>query len=287
MSEFDLSSPDIAGLSRRYPAVMQPTPMGRILTAAFVIFLLALVVFGVWWLEFDFQRVRSGMGKLGQFVVLMFPPASDGQGFSYFKALGETLAIALLGTLLGAVLAFPLGVLAATNVIPNWIFRFGLRRSLDVVRSVDTLVWALIWINVVGLGPFAGVLAIASSDLGAFGKIFAETIEGASKKGVEGVRSTGGTKLHEVRFGLLPEVLPVILGQILYFFESNTRSASIIGIVGAGGIGLHLYEQIRTVEWQSVCYIVIMILITVAIIDYISTKLRSVIAGRGAGNRGS
>ncbi|MDP8998400.1 MAG: phosphonate ABC transporter, permease protein PhnE, partial [Pseudomonadota bacterium] len=200
---------------------------------------------------------------------------------SYLKALGETLAIALLGTLLGAALAFPLGILAAANVTPNWIFRFGLRRSFDIVRSVDTLVWALIWINVVGLGPFAGVLAIASSDLGAFGKIFSETIEGASKRGVEGIKSTGGNRLHEVRFGLMPEVIPVILGQVLYFFESNTRSATIIGIVGAGGIGLQLYEQIRTVEWQSVCFIVIMILITVAIIDFISNKLRAIIAGTG------
>lgn len=281
MTDFDLANPDVVALTQRYPAIMQPSPAGRITTALIVVLLIALVGFGVWWLEIDFHRVWTGVAKLGQFIVLMFPPASEGQAFSYFKALGETLAIALLGTILGAVLAFPLGVLAAANVIPNWVFRFGLRRSFDTVRSVDTLVWALIWINVVGLGPFAGVLAIASSDLGAFGKIFAETIEGASTKGVEGVRSTGGNSLHEVRFGLLPEVMPVILGQILYFFESNTRSASIIGIVGAGGIGLHLYEQIRTVEWQSVCFIVIMILITVAIIDFISTKLRAAIAGRG------
>ena len=280
MSEFDLNKPDIAGLGLRYPTIMQPSPMGRIVTGAIVILLFSLLVFGIWWLEIDFHRVWSGIGRLGEFAVLMFPPSSGGQAHSYLNALGETLAIALLGTLLGAVLAFPLGVLAAANVIPNWVFRFSLRRSLDIVRSVDTLVWALIWINVVGLGPFAGVLAIASSDLGAFGKIFSETIEGASKKGVEGIRSTGGNRLHEVRFGLLPEVMPVILGQVLYFFESNTRSATIIGIVGAGGIGLQLYEQIRTVEWQSVCYIVIMILITVAIIDFISTKLRDVIAGR-------
>jgi phosphonate transport system permease protein len=208
------------------------------------------------------------------------PPDAGAQTALYFRALGETLAISLLGTLLGAVIAFPLGILAAANVIPAWVLRFGLRRSMDILRSVDVLVWALIWINVVGLGPFAGVLALASSDVGAFGKLFAETLEGASAKGAEGIRSTGGNRLHELRFGLIPEVLPVMLGQVLYFFESNTRSATIIGIVGAGGIGLHLYEQIRTVEWQQVSYIVIMILITVALIDYGSSRLRMAVAGR-------
>lgn len=279
--DFDLGKPDVAALTNRFPTIMQPSPVGRLITLAIFGLLFGFVVFGIWWLGIDFHRAWQGIGRLGQFAVLMFPPSADGQAVLYLKALGETLAIALLGTLLGALFAFPLGILAAANVIPNWIFRFSLRRSLDIVRSVDMLVWALIWINVVGLGPFAGVLAIACADFGAFGKIFAETIEGASKKGVEGIRSAGGTRLHEVRFGLLPEVMPVMLGQVLYFFESNTRSASIIGIVGAGGIGLHLYEQIRTVEWQQVCYIVIMILITVAIIDFISTRLRVAIAGRG------
>ena len=145
MSEFDLNKPDVVGLTLRYPTIMRPSPLGRLTTSAIIVLLSGLVVFGIWWLEIDFHRVWSGIGKLGQFVVLMFPPAADGQALLYLKALGETLAIALLGTLLGAVFAFPVGVLAAANVIPNWIFRFGLRRSLDIVRSVDTLVWALIW----------------------------------------------------------------------------------------------------------------------------------------------
>ena len=157
-----------------------------------------------------------------------------------------------------------------------------MRRFLDSIRGVDTLIWALVWINVVGLGPFAGVLAIALSDFGAFGKLFSEAIEAADKKQVEGIRASGGSALHEIRFGLMPQVLPVIAGQVLYFIESNTRSATIIGIVGAGGIGLQLAEQIRVLEWQKVSFLILMILVAVAAIDFISGKLRFAIIGQRA-----
>lgn len=276
----DWINPDLADLAKRYPAIMTPSPRGKLIVVFSALALIFGLIFSAWWLELRFDRVITGVGQLGLFGWLMFPPSAGGYAVLYFKALGETLAIALLGTLTAAILAFPFGLLAAANVVPIWIFRFGLRRSMDTLRSVDTLVWALIWINVVGLGPFAGVLAIASSDFGAYGKLFAETLEGANGKGAEGIRSTGGTRLHELRFGLIPEVLPVMLGTVLYYFESNTRSATIIGIVGAGGIGLHLYEQIRTVEWQHVSFIILLVLVTVAIIDVVSSKLRAAIAGR-------
>jgi phosphonate transport system permease protein len=168
------------------------------------------------------------------------------------------------------------------NVIPAALLRFLPRRVFDTIRGVDTLIWALVWINVVGLGPFAGVLAIATSDFGAFGKLFSEAIETADRKPVEGVRASGGSALHEIRFALLPQVLPVITGQVLYFIESNTRSATIIGIVGAGGIGLQLSEQIRVLEWQRVSFIILMILVAVAAIDLVSKRLRFAIIGRPA-----
>jgi phosphonate transport system permease protein len=160
------------------------------------------------------------------------------------------------------------------------VVQFASRRVLDGIRGIDTLIWALLWINVVGLGPFAGVLAIMTSDLGTFGKLFSEAIEAADKKPVEGIASTGGARAHQIRFGILPQVFPVLAGQVLYFFESNTRSGTIIGIVGAGGIGLHLAEQIRTLEWQAVSFLVIMILIMVAVIDAVSVRLRAAIIGR-------
>ena len=116
------------------------------------------------------------------------------------------------------------------------------------------------------------MLAIAVSDFGAFGKLFSEAIEAADRKQVEGIRASGGSALHEIRFGLMPQVLPVIAGQVLYFIESNTRSATIIGIVGAGGIGLQLAEQIRVLEWQKVSFLILMILVAVAAIDWISEQ---------------
>jgi phosphonate transport system permease protein len=213
---------------------------------------------------------------------MMIPPDPGSSLPLYLKALGETLSIALLGTSTAAVFALPVSLLAARNIIPSILVRFPVRRFLDSIRGVDTLIWALVWINVVGLGPFAGVLAIAVSDFGAFGKLFSEAIEAADRKQVEGIRAAGGNALHEIRFGLMPQVLPVIAGQVLYFIESNTRSATIIGIVGAGGIGLQLAEQIRVLEWQKVSFLILMILVAVAAIDWISTKLRFAIIGRRA-----
>jgi phosphonate transport system permease protein len=246
--------------------------------------MLAMFVFGLWHLGFSLTKFLTGLANLGTFVVLMFPPDWGGpENFPrYLRALGETVAIAFLGTLFAAVLAFPLGFLAARNTMASSIVRFLSRRSFDTLRGVDMLIWALIWVNVVGLGPFAGVLAIMSSDTGSFGKLFSEAIEASDRRAREGVVASGGSKLHGIRFGIIPQVLPLLVSQVLYYFESNTRSATIIGIVGAGGIGLTLSEQIRTLEWQTVCFLIIMILITVTIIDFISTAIRKRIVGTQA-----
>ena len=272
---------DIDNLAARHPKLIRPDWPSRIVTTLVVGTLIAITIGGIATLDVVWSRVFYGFGELGKIVALMLPPdyGSQSKLILWSLALAETLAIAFLGTLLAAVLAFPFGFLAARNVVPSWIFRFSVRRGLDSIRGVDTLIWALIWINVVGLGPFAGVLAIMTSDFGSFGKLFSEAIEAADEKPVEGVTSTGGGPLHRVRFGLIPQILPVMLSQVLYYIESNTRSATIIGIVGAGGIGLHLAEQIRTLEWQHVSFLILMILVTVAVIDYISSLLRSAIIG--------
>jgi len=270
---------ELNSIAARHAPAMKLGVSGRRRMWSLVAFCVVLLAVGMVEAEFSLSRLASGMSRLGDFTLLMFPPNPGPNLVLYLSALGETLAIALLGTLIAAVLAFPLSVLAARNVLPVWIVRFFLRRTFDSIRGVDTLIWALIWIGVVGLGPFAGVLAIATADLGALAKLFSETIETADQRPVEGIRSTGGTGAQEFRYGVLPQVLPVIASQILYFFESNTRSATIIGIVGAGGIGLHLSEQIRTLEWQRVAFIVLMILIIVSVIDYVSSILRAAISG--------
>jgi phosphonate transport system permease protein len=277
-----LPTPDLEGLRARFPEIFGTTLFARVAMPALIVGVFAVFVFGLVDLEFSPARMLAGLSQLGWIVMLMIPPDPGSSLPLYLAALGETLSIALLGTTLAAVFALPVSMLAARNIVPSGIFRFPVRRFLDSIRGVDTLIWALVWINVVGLGPFAGVLAIAVSDFGAFGKLFSEAIEGADKKQVEGIRAAGGNALHEIRFGLMPQVLPVIAGQMLYFIESNTRSATIIGIVGAGGIGLQLAEQIRVLEWQKVSFLILMILVAVAAIDWISSRLRFAIIGRRA-----
>ncbi len=247
--------------------------------------MLALLLYGMEVLGFFDGKLLSGMGRLVEIAGLMMPPdpGSWAHARAYGMALIETVAIALLGTLSAAILALPVGLLAARNVTAQRIVRFLARRSLDTIRSVDILIWALIWINVVGLGPFAGALAIMTSDIGSFGKLFSEAIEAADRKPVEGIASAGGSHFMGIRFGILPEVFPVLASQVLYYFESNTRSATIIGIVGAGGIGLHLAEAIRTLELQQTSFIILMILVTVAAIDLVSSQLRFAMIGRRAG----
>ena len=277
-----LPKPDTGQLRAKYPDVFDRPAAARLATPAMILAALVVFVLGLVDLDFSPSRLLSGLNQLGWITLMMIPPDPGASLPAYLSALGETLSIALLGTTIAAVFALPVSLLAARNIIPSNLLRFPVRRILDSIRGVDTLIWALVWINVVGLGPFAGVLAIAVSDFGAFGKLFSEAIEAADRKQVEGIRASGGNALHEIRFGLMPQVLPVIAGQVLYFIESNTRSATIIGIVGAGGIGLQLAEQIRVLEWQKVSFLILMILVAVAAIDWISSKLRFAIIGQRA-----
>jgi phosphonate transport system permease protein len=279
-----LSPSDRAALIARHKAAIDGSLKTKLTTIAVVGGLVGLFLYGLTTLETSLWKIIAGFSNLGTFVVLMLPPdpGSFARAVIFVKALFETIAIAFLGTILAAIFAFPLGFLAAKNVVANRVVHFLARRSMDTVRGVDALIWALIWVNVVGLGPFAGMLAIMTSDLGAFGKLFSEAIESADRKPVEGVTSVGGGKFHEIRFGLIPQVLPVIASQVLYYIESNTRSSTIIGIVGAGGIGLYLAETIRTLEWQQVSFLILLILAAVTAIDFLLNKLRFAIIGKRA-----
>lgn len=281
---FALTTAERSDILNRHAAAIRGSLKTKLATVGTIAVLLGLFIYGLSTLETSLWKIISGLGNLGTFIVLMLPPdpGSWARALIFVKALFETIAIAFLGTVLAAILALPLGFIAARNVVANRIVHFLARRSLDTVRGVDALIWALIWVNVVGLGPFAGMLAIMTSDLGAFGKLYSEAIEAADRKPVEGVASVGGGKAHEIRFGLLPQVLPVIASQVLYFIESNTRSSTIIGIVGAGGIGLYLAETIRTLEWQQVSFLILLILAAVSAIDFLSGKLRFAIIGKRA-----
>jgi phosphonate transport system permease protein len=273
---------DTQAVIERHRDLFATSLMQRLSAIAAPLVVVVIAVFAVWWLNIPFDQIGSGLVALGKFVALMFPPSTGGHLDLLLNAMGQTLAIAFLGTLTATIAAFPISFLAARNTTLHPVIRFVIRRCLDTIRGIDALIWALVFVGVVGLGPFAGILAIAVSDTGGLGKLFSEAIESTEERARESVLASGGTNWLAVRFGLLPQVLPIIAGQILYFFESNVRSATIIGIVGAGGIGLQLSEQIRTYDFDQVAFAVIMILITVAFIDWISSKLRFAIIGRRA-----
>ncbi len=278
----DIFLADQAGLGARHAAILRPSISTRLMVGGGIAAAIALYIGGLAMLGISPARILAGLHRLGDIVALMMPPIPGTwtRAEIYLHALGQTLAIAFLGTMGAAILAIPLGFLAARNITASRILRFLTRRTLDAGRSIDTLIWALIWINVVGLGPFAGALAIMSADIFSFGKLMSEAIETADRRPVEGVTAAGGSRLEAIRFGIVPQVLPVIASQVLYYFESNTRSATIIGIVGAGGIGLVLSEQIRVLEWNEAASIILMVLVTVAVIDAISERLRAAIMGR-------
>ncbi len=227
------------------------------------------------WL-FDFGKVFTGLSKLWVIVRLMV----DWTGFAgwdhaeLLRSMLETVAMAYLGSMLALVIALPLGFMGARNVIPARVFRFFTRRLFDGMRGLDQLIWALVFVRAVGLGPIAGILAICVADTGVLSKLFAEAIENTDRKQVEGVTSTGGSFLGALRYAVLPQVLPVMISQTLYQIESNSREATILGLVGAGGIGLRLSERIQINAWDQVAYVIVLILITVALIDNLSRMLR-------------
>jgi len=196
-------------------------------------------------------------------------------------SLMETVAMAFLGTVMASVVALPLGFLGARNVIPSRVFRFFTRRVFDVFRGLDQLIWALAFVRAMGLGPIAGILAIFVSDTGVLAKLYSEAVENAERGPIDGIRATGAAEVVTLRLGVLPQVMPVMLSQALYQLESNSREATILGLVGAGGIGLRLSERIQINAWDQVAYIIVLILIAVAAIDFVSKWLRGrLISGR-------
>lgn len=187
----------------------------------------------------------------------------------------QTIVMAFLGTLLGGIVAFPLAFFAARNITPSGLLSQVLKRFFDFMRSVDMLIWALFFTRAFGPGPLAGSAAIFFTEIGTLGKTYSEALENIDDKPREGVLSTGANGLLVQRYGVMPEVIPVFISQTLYQWESNTRGATIIGAVGAGGIGLKLWEAMRTnSNWANVFYMVLLILLVVFIFDNISNFLR-------------
>lgn len=200
-------------------------------------------------------------------------------------ALAETILMAFLGTFGAAIIALPLGFLAAKNFTPLGGLRFAARRLFDFLRGVDGLIWTIILSRAFGPGPLTGSLAILLTDTGTFGKLFSEALENVDNKQIEGISSTGANPLQRYRFGVIPQITPILLSQILYYLESNTRSATIIGAITGGGIGLLLTQAIITQkDWEEVSYYIVLIILMVIAMDSFSGWLRrKLIKGTEAG----
>ena len=195
-------------------------------------------------------------------------------------AMVETLLMAILGTLIASMVGLPLAFLAAYNVTPLSSIRFFLRRLFDMLRGIDMLIWSLIFLRAFGPGLFTGIFAIAFTDTGTLGKLMSEAIENTDKKDKEGIQSTGANKVLQHRFGIIPQILPIFISQSLYYLESNTRAAVIIGAMGAGGIGLHFLGALMTGnDFENVAYMAILVLVAVMCIDTMSAKLRRLLIG--------
>jgi phosphonate transport system permease protein len=201
-------------------------------------------------------------------------------------ALFETVLMAFLGTFGAGLIALPIAFFAASNFTPARWIRFGLRRVFDFLRGVDGLIWTIILSRAFGPGPLTGALAILLTDTGTFGKLFSEALENVDDKQIEGVQSTGANTLQRHRFGVMPQITPVLLSQLLYYSESNTRSATVIGAIVGGGIGLLLTQAISTQkDWEEVTYYIVLIVLMVMAMDALSGWLRRVLIKGSADGR--
>lgn len=271
----------LADYRARYGAAFSPGPKSMALRLLIFTVAVCLLLAMMWKLNFHQVEFWNGLGDLGKMIGLMIPPSPGDHLDEIIQGMLETLAIAFLGTLIASILAFFIGFLAARNVIHLPPLHFAVRRFLDGIRSVDAIIWALIFVNGLGLGPFAGILAIAVYDTGTLSKLYGEAIENVDEKPIEGIRSTGGNWFEVLRYGYTPQVLPVMISNSLYFLESNTRSSTIVGFVGAGGIGLILFDRARTYNWDQVAFIILAIIGAVYLIDLISRMIRKRVIGLG------
>jgi phosphonate transport system permease protein len=191
----------------------------------------------------------------------------------YLADMIVTVQIAVWGTALAVVAAIPFSILISSNVCPQSVVQ-PVRRLMDACRAINEIVFALMFVGAVGLGPFAGVMALFIHNLGVISKLFSETVEAIDPRPVEGIRSTGAGRVEEVIYGIIPQVMPLWSSLTLYRLETNVRSATTLGIVGAGGIGQTLYESIRAFQYAETAAQLLIVVVTVVVIDIASARLR-------------
>lgn len=234
-----------------------------------------LVLLMLAWKGAEMNRIPflwTDRANMATYISDFFPP-----DFRYWRdyiaEMIVTIKIALWGTFLAIVFSIPFGLMCSENIAPWWVVQ-PTRRLMDAFRAINEIVFAMLFVVAVGLGPFAGVMAVFVHTTGVLAKLFSEAVEAIEEGPVEGIRATGANKIEEIVYGVIPQIMSLWVSYSLYRFESNVRSATILGIVGAGGIGMMLYESIRGFQYAQTCAIMIFIIITVVVLDFISQYLR-------------
>jgi phosphonate transport system permease protein len=242
----------------------------------------ALAVVAVYWLclsfaEVDLGRLMRGLPRLLSWAARSWPPDFS-EAATLFTRAAETLAMATLGTTLGCAIAIPVCFLAASNTTPNRITYNASRIFLNTLRGIDSFVFALLFVAAVGLGPFAGLLGIGIHSAGSIAKLWSEAVETAAAGPVEAATLSGASKIKVFVFALLPDVMPSLISTLLYIWEFNVRASTVLGIVGAGGIGQELKNNIDLLDFPRVLAIILVILSMVSVIDRASAWMRRQLA---------
>ncbi len=248
------------------------TSLGRMLLYGLIA---AMLVWSYNGAEIAPLKLITDAGNMATFLGDFFPPDFTDWRL-YFSELVVTLHIAIWGTVLAVICAVPLSLLAASNIAPIWVYQ-PVRRLLDALRSINEMVFAMLFVVAVGLGPFAGAMALWLHTTGTLAKLFSEAVEASDPQPVEGIRATGANVLEEIAYGVIPQVMPLWVSYSLYRFEANVRSASVVGMVGAGGIGVVLWEVIRGFRFDQTCAVMIMIILLVSAVDLLSARIRKLL----------
>lgn len=221
---------------------------------------------------FSIERFVDGIPRMGEFLARMWPP-NFSKFDTIFLLLVETLQMAIIGTLVGAVLSLLISFGATSTIAPRWLY-VSTRFVLNVLRSIPELIFALMFVSAVGLGPFAGILALVIGSIGTIGKVYAEAMEAVDAGPIDALRSTGASRRQVVTFGVVPQASPLLVSYTLLLFEGNVRGATILGLVGAGGIGMELTTAMRLYDYGHLLAIIISIIVLVTIVDRLSAVIR-------------
>jgi phosphonate transport system permease protein len=247
----------------------------RFLRTAAVTAAVTLVAAGSAWHSglFDFRRLAEGLPSTAMLLGEMWPPDFS-RARSWFKPLADTVTMSVSGTLLAVVISFPLALLAARNTTPHPAAYFAARGLLNLLRAVPELIMGIVLVAAVGFGVLPGVLALGLHSVGMVGKFYAEALEQVDPGPVEAVRAVGAGPLQVIWYGMLPQIMPLLVGVTIYRWEYHFRASTVMGMVGAGGIGFELYAALRIMRYREVSALLLVVLVMVVIIDALSSALR-------------